>query len=85
MNVTSARAICDYDSNSDILWRNDNGTMAEWLMNGNTITQSTPSSGAAGLARRNLEHAGQADEFRLGRARVKVEEGACDPGEGRRI
>ncbi len=35
------------DSNSDILWRNDNGTMAEWLMNGTTITQSvTPSSGA---------------------------------------
>ncbi len=35
------------DSNSDILWRNDNGTMAEWLMNGTTIAQSvTPSSGA---------------------------------------
>ncbi len=33
------------DSNSDILWRNDNGTMAEWLMNGSTIVQSvTPDS-----------------------------------------
>jgi serralysin len=35
------------DSNSDILWRNDNGAMAEWLMNGNVITQSvTPTTGA---------------------------------------
>ena len=33
------------DGNSDILWRNDNGTMAEWLMNGSQITQSlVPSS-----------------------------------------
>ena len=35
------------DSNSDILWRNDNGAMAEWLMNGTTIMQSvTPTTGA---------------------------------------
>ncbi len=35
------------DSNSDILWRNDNGAMAEWLMNGTAIMQSvTPTSGA---------------------------------------
>jgi ELWxxDGT repeat protein len=34
------------DSNSDILWRNDNGAMAEWLMNGNVVTQSvTPTTG----------------------------------------
>ena len=35
------------DSNADILWRNDNGAMAEWLMNGTAIMQSvTPTSGA---------------------------------------
>ncbi len=28
------------DSNGDILWRNNNGALAEWLMNGNTIGQS---------------------------------------------
>jgi len=28
------------DGNSDILWRNDSGVLSEWLMNGNTITQS---------------------------------------------
>jgi probable HAF family extracellular repeat protein len=28
------------DGNSDLLWRNDNGTMAEWLMNGSKITAS---------------------------------------------
>ena len=28
------------DGNSDILWRNDSGALSEWLMNGNTITQS---------------------------------------------
>jgi VCBS repeat protein len=33
------------DGSSDILWRNDSGALAEWLMNGNTITQSvTPAS-----------------------------------------
>jgi hypothetical protein len=33
------------DGNSDILWRNDNGTMAEWLMNGSQISASlVPSS-----------------------------------------
>ena len=33
------------DGNSDILWRNDNGSMSEWLMNGSQIMQSlTPSS-----------------------------------------
>jgi VCBS repeat protein len=39
--------IGDFDGNgkSDILWRNDNGTMAEWLMNGSQVTASvTPSS-----------------------------------------
>ncbi len=39
------------DSNSDILWRNDNGAMAEWLMNGNVIAQSvTPTTGALPIA-----------------------------------
>ncbi len=33
------------DGNSDILWRSDSGTMAEWLMNGSTISQSlTPAA-----------------------------------------
>jgi probable HAF family extracellular repeat protein len=33
------------DGNSDVLWRNDNGTMAEWLMNGSQITSTqAPSS-----------------------------------------
>jgi hypothetical protein len=31
----------DGDGNSDVLWRNDNGAMAEWLMNGAQITSST--------------------------------------------
>ena len=35
----------DGNGNSDILWRNDNGALAEWLMNGNAITQTlTPTS-----------------------------------------
>ena len=39
------------DSNSDILWRNDNGAMAEWLMNGNTIMQSvTPNLGGTAVS-----------------------------------
>ena len=33
------------DGNSDVLWRNDNGTMSEWLMNGSQIISSqAPSS-----------------------------------------
>jgi ELWxxDGT repeat protein len=33
------------DGLADILWRNDNGTVNEWLMNGSTITQSlTPTA-----------------------------------------
>jgi Ca2+-binding RTX toxin-like protein len=36
------------DGNSDILWRNDNGALAEWLMNGTAISQSlTPTSNGA--------------------------------------
>jgi hypothetical protein len=31
----------DGDGNADIMWRNDNGTMAEWLMNGSQIVSST--------------------------------------------
>jgi hypothetical protein len=35
----------DGDGKSDILWRNDNGAMAEWLMNGSQVTASvTPAS-----------------------------------------
>ena len=35
----------DGDGKSDILWRNDSGAMAEWLMNGSQVTASvTPSS-----------------------------------------
>lgn len=34
------------DGLSDILWRDDSGAIAEWLMNGNTITASlTPNVG----------------------------------------
>ena len=33
------------DGNSDILWRNDNGSMSEWIMDGSQIMQSlTPTS-----------------------------------------
>ena len=33
------------DGNSDVLWRNDNGSMAEWLMNGSQVTASvTPAA-----------------------------------------
>ena len=36
------------DGNADILWRNDSGALAEWLMNGTTIMQSvTPASSGA--------------------------------------
>jgi len=39
------------DARSDILWRNDSGAMAEWLMNGSQITSSfAPSSGGAAVA-----------------------------------
>ncbi len=39
------------DGNSDILWRNDNGALAEWLMNGTTIMQSVaPSSNGAAVS-----------------------------------
>ena len=35
----------DGNGNSDILWRNDNGSLSEWLMNGTAITQTlTPTS-----------------------------------------
>jgi hypothetical protein len=30
----------DGDGKSDILWRNDNGTVAEWLMNGSQVTSA---------------------------------------------
>jgi serralysin len=33
------------DARSDILWRNDNGALSEWLMNGTTISQAvTPTA-----------------------------------------
>ncbi len=33
------------DNNADMVWRNDSGVLAEWLMNGSVITQSvTPAS-----------------------------------------
>jgi len=39
------------DSQSDVLWRNDNGSLAEWLMNGTTISQSlTPSSNGVAVS-----------------------------------
>ncbi|MBV8791886.1 MAG: hypothetical protein JO237_07500 [Pseudolabrys sp.] len=39
------------DGSSDILWRNDSGAMAEWLMNGTTISQAlTPTSGGSALS-----------------------------------
>jgi ELWxxDGT repeat protein len=39
------------DGSSDILWRNDNGSMSEWLMNGTTISQSlTPTSNGAAVS-----------------------------------
>jgi len=38
------------DGSTDILWRNDSGAMAEWLMNGATVVASvTPSSGGAAV------------------------------------
>jgi ELWxxDGT repeat protein len=39
------------DGNSDILWRNNSGALSEWLMNGNTITQSvTPTFNGASVS-----------------------------------
>ncbi len=39
------------DGSSDVLWRNNNGAMAEWLMNGNEIMQSvTPNHGGAAVS-----------------------------------
>ncbi len=41
----------DGNGNSDILWRNDNGSMAEWYMNGTAIAgTATPSSSGAPAA-----------------------------------
>ena len=38
------------DGNSDILWRNNSGAMAEWLMNGNTMMSSvTPNLGGTNV------------------------------------
>jgi hypothetical protein len=38
------------DGLSDMLWRNDSGAMAEWLMNGSTITASlTPNVGGSAI------------------------------------
>jgi probable HAF family extracellular repeat protein len=38
------------DARADILWRNDNGSMAEWFMNGTTIVRTaTPSFGGAAV------------------------------------
>jgi FG-GAP-like repeat len=31
----------DGDGNADVLWRNDNGTLSQWLMNGSQITSSS--------------------------------------------
>jgi hypothetical protein len=39
------------DGHSDILWRNDNGSMVEWLMNGTAIMQSmVPSSNGSAVS-----------------------------------
>ncbi len=39
------------DGNSDILWRNDSGALAEWLMNGTTIMKSlTPTSSGVAIS-----------------------------------
>ncbi len=39
------------DGKADLLWRNDNGALAEWAMNGATITQSiTPSANGVSLS-----------------------------------
>jgi serralysin len=39
------------DGSSDILWRNDNGALAEWLMNGTAVTQSlTPAFNGAAVS-----------------------------------
>jgi ELWxxDGT repeat protein len=46
----SVAGIADFngDSNADVLWRNSNGGLAEWLMNGTTIMQSlAPISGGS--------------------------------------
>jgi hypothetical protein len=39
------------DARTDILWRNDSGQVAEWLMKGTTITSSfVPSAGGTGVS-----------------------------------
>jgi hypothetical protein len=39
------------DARTDILWRNDNGALAEWMMNGNRIVATTtPSFGGSAEA-----------------------------------
>ena len=38
------------DGQSDILWRNDNGAVAEWLLNGSTVVASvTPNIGGTAV------------------------------------
>ena len=55
------------DGKSDILWRNDNGAVAEWLLNGSAIMQSvTAPRWHSGVARRHLVDASKADQLRLG-------------------
>jgi ELWxxDGT repeat protein len=39
------------DNQSDVLWRNDNGALAEWLMNGTTVVSSvTPNADGAAVS-----------------------------------
>jgi ELWxxDGT repeat protein len=39
------------DGHSDILWRNDNGAVSEWLMNGTAISQAvTPTAGGVSVS-----------------------------------
>jgi hypothetical protein len=41
----------NFDARTDILWRNDNGALAEWMMNGNRIVATTtPSFGGSAEA-----------------------------------
>ena len=55
------------DARADILWRNDNGAMAEWFMKGTAIVgTATPSSGGAAVTPdASWISPGQADRFCL--------------------
>jgi ELWxxDGT repeat protein len=54
------------DGRSDILWRNDNGAMSEWLMNGTTIAQAITPSSSGGAVSPNATWSTQAKPTNFG-------------------